>query len=70
MILVQGHLIVLGERGRLFVVEASPAAYKQVSATEPLVTYPAWNPPILANGLLYVRGADKLRCFDLRQERE
>ncbi len=70
MILVQGHLIVLGERGRLFVVEATPAGYNEVSATEPLVSYPAWNPPVLANGLLYVRGADKLRCFDLRKKRE
>lgn len=70
MIHVQGHLIVLAERGRLFVVAATPAAYKEVSATEPLVSYPAWNPPVLANGLLYVRGADKLRCFDLRGKRE
>jgi len=70
MIHVQGHLLVLGERGRLFVVEATPATFKQVSATEPLVSYPAWNPPVLANGLLYVRGADKLRCFDLREKRD
>jgi outer membrane protein assembly factor BamB len=70
MIHVQGHLIVLGERGRLFVVQATPEAYKQVSATEPLVGYPAWNPPVLANGLLYVRGADKLRCYDLRVKPE
>lgn len=70
MIHVQGHLIVLGERGRLWVVEATPDGYKEVSATEPLVTFPAWNPPVLANGLLYVRGADKLRCFDLRAASE
>jgi len=70
MIHVQGHLIVLGERGRLFVVEATPAGYTEVSATEPLVTYPAWNPPVLVNGLLFVRGADKLRCFDLHAKRE
>ena len=70
MIHVQDHLIVLGERGRLWAVEATPAGYNELSATEPLVTYPAWNPPVLANGLLYVRGADKLRCFDLRSKRE
>nr|NIM01207.1 PQQ-binding-like beta-propeller repeat protein [Acidobacteriota bacterium]NIM64198.1 PQQ-binding-like beta-propeller repeat protein [Acidobacteriota bacterium]NIO59650.1 PQQ-binding-like beta-propeller repeat protein [Acidobacteriota bacterium]NIQ30744.1 PQQ-binding-like beta-propeller repeat protein [Acidobacteriota bacterium]NIQ85771.1 PQQ-binding-like beta-propeller repeat protein [Acidobacteriota bacterium] len=63
MIHVQDHLIVLGERGRLWAVRATAEGYKEVSASEPLVSYPAWNPPVLANGLLYVRGADKLRCF-------
>jgi outer membrane protein assembly factor BamB len=66
MIHAQGHLIVLGERGRLWAVRATPRGYEEVSASDPLVDYPAWNPPVLANGLLYVRGADKLRCFDLR----
>jgi outer membrane protein assembly factor BamB len=70
MIHVQDHLIVLGERGRLFAIEATPKAYKQVSASDPLVGYPAWNPPVLANGLLYIRGADKLRCYDLRAKTE
>ncbi len=66
MIHVQDHLIVLGERGRLWAVKATPEGYREVSASDPLVSYPAWNPPVLANGLLCVRGADKLRCFDLR----
>ncbi len=70
MIHVQGHLIVLGERGRLWAVRATAERYSEVSASDPLVSYPAWNPPVLANGLLYVRGADKLRCFDLRAKGE
>ncbi len=31
----------------------------------PRLRYPAWNTPILAHGLLYVRGRDQLVCFDL-----
>jgi outer membrane protein assembly factor BamB len=30
-----------------------------------LLRYPAWAAPILANGLLYVRGADRLVCLEL-----
>jgi outer membrane protein assembly factor BamB len=35
------------------------------SAGSPLINYPAWNAPILSHGLLYVRGKDRLACFDL-----
>ena len=68
LIHVEDHLIVLGERGRLYSVAASAKEYREVSATEPLVAFPAWNPPVLSDGLLYVRGADKLRCYDLRKK--
>jgi outer membrane protein assembly factor BamB len=30
-----------------------------------LLRYPAWSAPILAHGLLYVRGADRLVCLEL-----
>jgi outer membrane protein assembly factor BamB len=30
-----------------------------------LLTYPAWAAPILAHGLLYLRGHDQLACFEL-----
>ena len=31
-----------------------------------LVKYPAWAAPVLADGYLYIRGKDRLVCFDLR----
>ncbi|MFQ5526368.1 MAG: PQQ-binding-like beta-propeller repeat protein [Thermoanaerobaculia bacterium] len=40
---------------------ASPAS----SASRPLVRAPAWNAPVIANGLLYVRGKDTLAAFEL-----
>lgn len=30
-----------------------------------LLNYPAWAAPILSHGLLYVRGSDRLACFEL-----
>jgi outer membrane protein assembly factor BamB len=48
---------------------AEPAAPKQPPASagddRPRLRHPAWNAPILAHGLLYVRGRDRLLCFDL-----
>ena len=31
----------------------------------PLLKYPAWSPPVLSHGLLYVRGAGRLVCMEL-----
>ncbi len=36
-----------------------------VFGPQPLLKYPAWAAPILAHGLLYVRGDDRLVCLDL-----
>ena len=33
--------------------------------SEPLLNYPAWAAPILSHGLIYVRGANRVACFEL-----
>jgi outer membrane protein assembly factor BamB len=72
LLLVQGHLIVLGERGRLLVVEATPESYRPVAdvmlkhGSDALIEYPAWNAPALSHGLLYLRGKTRLACLDLK----
>ncbi len=35
-------------------------------AGRPLLAYPSWSPPVLAHGLLYLRGKGRLACFSLR----
>jgi outer membrane protein assembly factor BamB len=73
LLLVEDHLVVLTERGRLLVVLATPEAYRPVAdATpvveggDPLIEYPAWNAPVLSHGLLYLRGKTRLACLDLK----
>jgi hypothetical protein len=34
-------------------------------ALRPVLRHPAWNAPVLAHGLLYLRGKDQLICLDL-----
>lgn len=70
-----GHLVVLGEYGELVVVRATPEAYREVGryALEdrsggdpvPMLRHPAWNAPVLSDGVLYLAGADRLVALDL-----
>lgn len=81
LLLVDGHLFCLTEGGDLLLVRAAPERYEEVGeiplvgappapGAEPpkLLTYPAWAAPILAHGLLYVRGADRLVCIELARD--
>lgn len=71
--LADGHLIVLGEYGDLLLVEATPEAYRERARVDlrdadgkRLLRHPAWSPPALANGVLYVLGEKRLVALDLR----
>ena len=72
LLYLDGHLVVLTEYGRLLVIEASPEKFSLVTELTPKgedgsnsIRFPAWGPPILSHGLLYIRGADRLFCFRL-----
>jgi outer membrane protein assembly factor BamB len=65
VILVEGNLIVLGERGQLALVEATPAGYKEKALTQPLEGK-TWTNPALANGKLYLRNQKEIVCLNLK----
>jgi outer membrane protein assembly factor BamB len=73
LLMVDGHFICLGEDGTLRLLKVNPNRYEEVSqlelrepgGKEPLLEYPCWAAPILAHGLLYVRGNDRLVCLEL-----
>jgi outer membrane protein assembly factor BamB len=72
LLYVDGHFVCLGEFGHLKLFRANPRKYEPVSEVllsddrgEPLLTYPCWAAPILVDGLLYVRGQDRLVCLQL-----
>ena len=74
MIHVEDHLLVLSEYGQLLLIAADPRQFKVVAAYpadddhEPLVEYPAWAAPVLANGLVYLRGKGSLVALELIPE--
>lgn len=71
LLMVDGHFVCLTEEGVLLLLKVTPQRYEEVSRVEPveggrpLLEYPCWAAPILAHGLLYVRGKDRLLCLEL-----
>jgi outer membrane protein assembly factor BamB len=67
LILADGKLIVLGEKGELAIVEASPDGYKELAIAQVLPRKKCWTAPVLANGRIYARNADgDLVCVDVQ----
>ena len=71
LLYVDGHFICLGEDGMLRLIKVSSEKYEEVARVvlmdrgQPLLEFPAWAAPVLAGGLLYVRGKDRLVCLEL-----
>ena len=77
LLYVDGHFICLTEQGSLILFRATHEKFDPISTvvlSEPgtapfgpsqLLKYPAWAAPILAHGLLYSRGDDRLVCLEV-----
>ena len=71
---VNDYFIYLGEYGRLMLLKCTPEKLEVISQVpmlkdekgKQLVKHPAWAAPVLAEGYLYIRGKDRLICFNLR----
>ena len=68
LMIADGKLIVLSERGELLVAEASPAAFKPISRAQ-VVGGKCWAAPVLANGKIYCRtGPGDVVCVDVSEK--
>lgn len=76
---IDGHFVVLNERGRMELIKANPNKYEPVTSIDlsrtdaaiparPALRYPCWAAPIVSHGLLYVRGEETVICFELIPE--
>jgi outer membrane protein assembly factor BamB len=73
LLMVDGHFVCLSEDGTLRLLKVNPQKYELVSELEvldpatkqSLLEYPCWAAPVLSNGLMYVRGEDRLVCLEL-----
>ena len=65
LLLASGHLIVLGGNGILALVPATPTGFQEIGRVQALPGK-TWNVPALTGGLLLVRNASEMACFDLR----
>ena len=61
------RLYCMGEDGVVGLIEATPAAYREISRFEfARGASPTWSVPAIADGKLYLRDQDKLYCYDIR----
>jgi outer membrane protein assembly factor BamB len=74
---VDGHLVVVGEEGRVLLVEQNSKEFRRVTEYEPKLVdgkpevkfrSPCWSAPVISHGLMWVRGKNKLVCFDLNRD--
>jgi outer membrane protein assembly factor BamB len=69
LLIADGKLLVLSEKGELIMAKASPDAWTEL-ARSPFLEGRCWTVPVLANGRLYGRNADgKLVCVTLPKAR-
>ena len=66
--------MVIGEQGELLLIKANPEKIEITTRYEPgdgenqiKFKYPCWAAPVISDGKLFVRGRDKLACFQLAE---
>ena len=64
VILADGHLIILSDRGKLGLAEATPAGYIE-KASAKVLNGLCWTAPTLADGRLYLRNEEEMVCLDM-----
>ena len=71
LMVADGKLIVINERGRLIIAEVSPDGYREISACQamkPKRGAKCWTAPVLCNGRLYLRTTSgELACLDMKK---
>jgi hypothetical protein len=64
VILAGGHLLVLGDKGQLVLVDPKPSAYTEL-ARATVVEGKCWSTPVVSGGRVYVRSTREGVCLDL-----
>ena len=64
VIFADGHLIILSDRGKLGLAEATPAGYIE-KASAKVLSGLCWTAPTLADGKLYLRDEEEIVCLDM-----
>ena len=67
LILAEGKLFLLSERGQLVIARATPEAYEELGRMQ-VLSGKTWTSPSLADGKLYLRDLEDLVCLDVRAQ--
>ncbi len=66
LLIADGKMVIFGGEGQLGLAEANPKSYHELAFVQPIGGKDTWSPPVLANGLLYLRGNESIVCLDIR----
>jgi len=66
LMVADGQLIILGEKGKLVLAEANTSRYVE-NARAQVLTGKCWTMPTLSNGILYLRNQKEIVAIDLRR---
>ncbi|HAM73219.1 MAG TPA: alcohol dehydrogenase [Verrucomicrobiales bacterium] len=64
VILVDGHVLVLSDRGQLSLIKPDPAGYREVGRSK-AVTGKCWSTPIVSNGKVFVRSTKEGAALEI-----
>ena len=64
LIIADGHLIVLSERGKVALIKAQSNGFVEVASAQ-VLNGKCWTVPSLADGRLYLRNEQEIVCLDL-----
>ena len=68
IVVADGHLLVLTERGQLLIAKASKTGFEPITSVPLLSSKRSWTVPALYRGHLYVRDLHHAACFKLTRE--
>ena len=61
-----GRLYALSEDGVIGLIDAAPEGYNERSRFEiHRGSFPTWTPPVISNGMMYLREQDNLYCYNI-----
>jgi outer membrane protein assembly factor BamB len=66
LLIADGHLIILGENGKLCLAEATHEAFRRKAVTQ-VFKNKCWTVPVLVRGRLFLRDQEELVCLDVRK---
>ncbi len=66
LVLVEDRFLVLSDKGRLLMIEASTEGFNQINAWQALEGK-SWTEPTVADGKLFLRNLQEMSCIDLRK---
>jgi outer membrane protein assembly factor BamB len=64
LIIVNGKLIVLSDKGKLIIAKATAEGYRELAGAK-VIKGKSWTSPTFADGYLYLRNLKEMACYDL-----